>query len=434
MFQSKERNIALDSIISSKISLKNRKRINEKTLIVTVDIGMKLNTGYCRGRGGCDFKVIEFSNSWSGFGQFWDYVCVSKKENNLRDVIVGIESTGPYGLPLIHYLLKKSVCLVQVNPMHTKRIKELCGNSPNKTDRKDPKVIADIMELGHSLSLIVPEGAVAHLRSLVHARERSLQKTTVNWNQLQSLMYQIFPEFIDVMKNIKNKSSRYLLKHYPSPEDIVELGVANLSDELNRISRGKLGKIRAQALYDGAKYSVGIKEGLESVLFEQKQILSLIEMSENFVCEVEKQMERYLTQVPYSQYFLSLKGVGLVSVAGLIGEAGDFTKFKTRSEIIKLAGLDLFEISSGKHKGMRRISKRGRPLMRKILFFSALNVVRQGGIFYDRYQKYLENGMVKMKALTAIARKLLALLFALARDQTSYRKDFIQTDSLLKAA
>lgn len=417
-----------------KIKPKKSKQINGETLISSVDIGMKMNTGYCRCRDGSDFKILEFSNNWYGFTQYWEYVCRAKQQSHSKDVIVGFESTGPYGLPLIHYLRKKAVNLVQVNPMHTKRIKELSGNSPNKTDRKDPKVIADIIELGHSLSLIVPEGPVAELRRLIHARERSLQKTKVNWNQLQSLVYLVFPEFIDVMKDIKTKSAQYLLKHYPSPQDIVKLGVLNLSCKLKKVSLGQLGVDRARALYDAAKHSVGIKEGLESNLFEQRQILSLINLSESFVSEAEEQMGRYLSQVPYSKYLLSLKGLGLVSVAGLIGEAGDFRKFKTQSEIIKLAGLDLFEISSGKHQGVRRISKRGRPLMRKILFFAALNVTRKGGILHDRYRKYLESGMIKMKALTAIARKLLALLFALARDQTTYKNDFTQRSPLLKAA
>ena len=37
--------------------------------------------------------------------------------------MVGFESTGPYAEPLVHYLMKKEVKLVQVNPMHTKRVK-----------------------------------------------------------------------------------------------------------------------------------------------------------------------------------------------------------------------------------------------------------------------------------------------------------------------
>jgi hypothetical protein len=48
--------------------------------------------------------------------------------------------------------------LVQVNPFHTKKLKELQRNSPSKTERKDPKVITDMIELGHALAVIIPEG------------------------------------------------------------------------------------------------------------------------------------------------------------------------------------------------------------------------------------------------------------------------------------
>ena len=145
-------------------------------------------------------------------------------------------------------------------------------------------------------------------------------------------------------------------------------------------------------------------------------------------------MSSYLKQIPYSRFILSMKGIGEITVAGLIGEVGDFSKFNTISEITKLAGLDLFEISSGKHKGNRRISKRGRPLMRKLLYFAALNVVRKGGIMHEQYQRYLKRGMLKMKALIAIARKLLAVIFALVRDHSEYEISCPKIQNLLDAA
>ena len=57
---------------------------------------------------------------------------------NMEEVVVGFESAGLYAEPLLHYLMKKKVKLAQVNPMHTKRLKELQGNSPSKRDQKDP--------------------------------------------------------------------------------------------------------------------------------------------------------------------------------------------------------------------------------------------------------------------------------------------------------
>jgi len=316
--------------------------------------------------------------------------------------------------------------------MHTKKLKELQGNSPNKTDTKDPRVIADIIELGHALSLVIPVGIPAQLRRLAHARERSTQRRTVLLNQLQDLVFLLFPEFLQVMKGVKSRSAQYLLRYYPMPQDIVKYGWESLAVNLKRISRGQLGEQRAQALYESARSSVGLKEGQESILLEIKNILAFVEASDCFITEVEKEMRNYLRQVPYSKFILSLKGVGEITTAGLIGEVGDFRQFKTVSEVTKLAGLDLFEISSGKHKGQRHISKRGRPLIRKLLFFAAINVVRKGGILHEPYQRYLQRGMEKMKALIAIARKLLRVIYALVRDHSNYVSGYSKTELYLK--
>lgn len=410
------------------------KNINEKTLIATVDIGKRLNMGYCRCPDGKEIEPFEFFNNGRGFNAFWRCICKIMKNSHLEDVIVGFESTGPYGEPLTHYLRKRRVDLVQVNPMHSKRLKELQGNSPNKTDKKDPKVIADIIELGHALTLIVPEGTAAELRRLTQARERSINIRTALWNQLQGLVFVLFPEFCQLMKDVKTKSAQYLLKHYPTPEAITEYGLEALTLTLKKTSRGKLGKERAQALYKAARGSVGIKEGKESMLLEISSILAMIEASACIITNIEDKMSSYLKQIPYSRFILSMKGIGEITVAGLIGEVGDFSKFNTISEITKLAGLDLFEISSGKHKGKRRISKRGRPLMRKLLYFAALNVVRKGGIMHEQYQRYLKRGMLKMKALIAIARRLLGIIFALVRDHSEYEIDYQKTQNLLKVA
>jgi transposase len=193
---------------------------------------------------------------------------------------------------------------------------------------------------------------------------------------------------------------------------------------MRKISRGKLGRERAKQLIAAAKNSVGICEGRESIFLEIAHLNARIENDNRFIDIVENQLNEYLQQIPYSSSILSVKGIGVVTAAGLIGEVADFKKFDTISEIMKLAGLDLYEISSGKHRGQRRISKRGRPLMRKLLFFAAINAVKSNGIMHQSYQHMLERGMLKMKALVAISRKLLGLIFAIVRDNTTYIEDY----------
>ena len=355
------------------IKAKKVKWINKKTMIATFDIGKNVHYGYFKAPDGRDRKPFCFHNTQKSFKQLWADIFEFKQEHHLEQVVIGFESTGPYAEPLFHFLRKKPVKLVQVNPVHTKRIKELTGNSPNKTDKKDPRVIADVICLGHALTLVVPSGASAHLRRLTQARERALRDRTATSNQLQHLIFVIFPEFLSIMKNISTKTAAYLIKHYPGAQNIATMGVEDLTAIMRKISRGKLGRERAEQLIGAAKNSGGICEGRESIFLEIAYLNARIENESRFIDTLENQLNEYLQQIPYSDSILTVKGIGVVTAAGLIGEVADFKKFDTISELMKLAGLDLYEISSGKHRGQRRISKRGRPLMRKLLFFASID-------------------------------------------------------------
>ena len=109
------------------IETKKVRVINKETLIVTVDISKVTNVGYCRCPNGKDVKPFSFMNNALGFNAFWDIIMKTKKTHDLKDVVFGFEPTGPYGEPLTHFMRKKKVKLVQINPMHTKRVKELEG-------------------------------------------------------------------------------------------------------------------------------------------------------------------------------------------------------------------------------------------------------------------------------------------------------------------
>ena len=366
-----------------------------------------------------DIQPFAFHNTRSGFDKFWERLCKFKEKQMLEEIVIGFESTGPYAEPICHYLRHKSVKLVQVNPMHTKRIKELTGNSPNKTDKKDPRVIADVMSLGHSLTVIVPEGAAAHLRRLTQARERAIERRIAMSNQLQQLVFLIFPELVHIIKP-STKTGMYLIKHYSDPMKLLFAGIDKLNAIIKKVSRGRLDTDRAEQLHDAAKKSVGITEGKESILLEIAHLATRIESENHYVKDLEKKMTDHLKKIPYSHSILSINGIGNVTAAGLIGEVGDFRKFKTVSEVMKLAGLDLYEISSGAHQGCRRISKRGRTLMRKLLYFAAINTTRKNGILHSSYQRHLAKGMPNIKALIAIARKLIGIIFALVRDHSNY--------------
>jgi transposase len=212
----------------------------------------------------------------------------------------------------------------------------------------------------------------------------------------------------------------YILKEYTIPAKLCSANQEELGREMWRRSWGKFRMEHAQALMDFAKTTIGIQEGLEGLVIDIQHALIQLEMVDSLIAEIEQEMEITLQRIPYSRNLLSIKGLGTVSVAGIIGEIGDFSKFTTQSEITKLAGLNLYEISSGKKQGQRRISKRGRSLLRKILYFAALQTIRKNGILHEYYQRLVSRGMKKIVALVAASRKLLRIIFALVRDDSEF--------------
>jgi hypothetical protein len=72
--------------------------------------------------------------------------------------------------------------------------------------------------------------------------------------------------------------------------------------------------------------------------------------------------------------------------------------------------------------------------MRKLLYLAALSTVRKGGVMHEWYQRALGRGMIKTKALVAVSRKLLGIIFALVRDHNVYVENYMKQKPILQEA
>ena len=397
-----------------------KKYLNDKTLLVTADVGKYFNYCYARTPQGEELEPFKFHNTGLGFIMVYGIIELFRKKHNLYRIVFGVESTGNYGEPLIHYMVNRGIQMVQVNPLHTKKVKEMRGNSPNKNDKKDPKVIADIIALNNSLTIIIPKGAAAELDRLVHLREILLEDRKRAYNQLESAIVPMFPEFLHIFKDLQIKTVEYLLKNYPLPESIIKLGLEGLIKTLHTVSRGRIDRKRANKLYEAALSSAGIKEGIEGTFLMIKNLYDKISLLDRQLSQVEESIGIKLSEIPYSRFIMSIKGIGPIITAAIIGEVGDLRKYNCAQQLQKLAGINLYEISSGMQRGQRHITKRGRHLLRKMLYYAALNVTKKGRILHDTYNKHLKKGMTKTQALTAISRKIIGIIYALVRDSSNY--------------
>jgi transposase len=371
---------------------------------------------------------FSFNNNRKGFEELIRWLMFFKRKSNSDSIIVGLESTGHYWEPLAFYLDSvHGIRIVQVNPKHVKKAKEIYDNSPGKTDSKDAGIIAMLIRMGKSQRLVMPRGHFAELRCYSKLREQKVVELGVQRNILHSLVDRVFPEYGSIFKKLESKTSLRILKKYTVPNKIVRAGLKRLSLEIRKASRGQLSGERAEKLINAAKNTVGCKDALDALIFSIRNTVYSIEKIQKEIVIIEKRLEGVFHNIPYAEHLLSIPGIGIISLAIILGEAGDLRRYEVSEELIKLAGLNLFEISSGKHQGKRHITKRGRSLLRKCLFFAALRTVKTNGAFREFYLRLTEkNNMQKTKALVAVSRKILRLLFALVRDGVGYKHQKLQ--------
>jgi transposase len=110
----------------------------------------------------------------------------------------------------------------------------------------------------------------------------------------------------------------------------------------------------------------------------------------------------------------SIKGVGVTTIAVILGETNGFALFENVGQLISYTGYDVVENQSGIRIGKTRISKKGNHRIRRILHLPAFSVVKhQVPPFVNLFNRTYEKHKIKMKSYVAVQKKLLVILYTL---------------------
>ena len=399
--------------------------ITEKTLILGIDVGSETHFARAFSWRGYEFsrKPLEFSNSEEGFETFRTWIEELKDKKGMDKVIPGMEPTGHYWFNLGKFLQDNGMPPVHVNPHHVKKSKELDDNNPSKNDRKDPKVIAGLVKDGRYFRPYIPDGVYAEIRVLSGLQVMAQSEITRLKNRIARWFSIYFPNYKDVYGNVGAVSGLMVLKEAPLPEDIVKLG----ADGVNRIWRDAklrgVGLKRAKTLITAAEHSIGNREAQEAARIELRILLADYEMYTAREAELMELIEAKITEVPYVDKLLEIKGVGLKTVIGFVAEVGDIKRFDDPKQLQKLAGYAIVKSESGKHKGESHISYRGRKRLRYVLYEAAVSVVSHSSEFKSIHQYYTtreKNPLKKMQSMIAVACKLIRVFYLILQTGATY--------------
>ena len=122
----------------------------------------------------------------------------------------------------------------------------------------------------------------------------------------------------------------------------------------------------------------------------------------------------------------SAVGVGEITAATVLGELNGFELIRNKRQVASYAGFDVIEKKSGTSvRGKSKISKRGNKYLRKAMYMPALTAVKHDDRFKAIYARLISRHGIKMKALTAIQRKLLEMMYTIFKTRKPYDRNYL---------
>lgn len=129
----------------------------------------------------------------------------------------------------------------------------------------------------------------------------------------------------------------------------------------------------------------------------------------------------------------SIPGVGLLTAVTVLAETDGFALIHNTRQLTSYAGLDVKEKESGTSvKGKAHISKRGNSHLRKAMHLPALTAIKHTERYKTKFTAIVSRTGIKMKAVVAIQRKLLEMIYTIYTTKKSFDKEYLQNETKRK--
>lgn len=403
-------------------------RISDTHLVVGVDIAQQIHVARAVNyRGIVVGDPLSFENNEKGFARLLEWVNNLKSSKGYNTEIVGMEPTGHYWLNLSKWLCDRNIDVVTVNPHLVKKNKENRDNTQSKSDKKDALVIADMVKNGYYAFIRPTPEAFEKLRVLMANRDVVVKRLVSSINQINRWVDIVFPELRQVFKDVKGKGAIATLRLFPTPIELSSMTAQDIVKGWKTVMKRHSGFKKAQSLIDLAKSSVGSKQAHEAYKLHLEQLLEEFDLATAQLERIEKEVTTVLEQITFAKKILAIEGISEISLAGILGEAGDLSGFAHGNSLLRHAGLHLAEASSGKWKGQIVLSKRGRSRLRRYLFLATMSLVMNNPDFKELHSYNVKvKKMKKMKSIMKLVGKLARILVTIAKRNEPYCSEKVQ--------
>jgi len=328
---------------------------------------------------------------------------------------VVMESSGPYWMGIYDFLDLRGINAVLINPRSLKAI------TGKKTDVNDSVWLAHLYRLNLLQPSYVPPQHIRELRSLTRRHEKLAEMMVSIKNSIRSRVDAFSTGITTIYKDPFGAGGTKILSILArNMEENKESHTIDLDKVLREareagIPPAKVKEVERMLSLSFSPTSMGwlIQEGLDTLQSLKKQ-------ADHLCDRIARHIQDHGDLSRSVRVLLSVKGIDLLSASTIVAELGDPTRFDDGKAVASYFGLVPSVEQSGPKVVLGRITKKGSPHMRRILGQVAHVVSTKGAAHLRRWFLEVAKRRGRQKAIVALARRILVIVWAMLRDEVCF--------------
>jgi transposase len=336
------------------------------------------------------------------------------------------EPSGIYHKLLLRIARSIGFRTALVNAEHVVKMRTVVFGDDGKTDARDPHAIAAVADRGRVIvDRVLPEmyEVMRGWSALYAIAEQAMIEAK---GRVHRALKYLLPDFDFSTDFLYSASGQAIMKCYEfDPHRLSAAPPSRVYKRLrqqSRILRSSVERLVRQARASATTVASGACH--EISLEHLRLAWSDYTLSVQRRAAARAKLEELYVSARHEDPRLPAPVHGVATACGLarlFAELGPIDDFQSWRQILKFGGMNLRERKSGRYVGLTKITHKGRPQLRRVVMQMILPLVRRGALFGAYYaQKTAVQKMVGPKAMTAVARKFVKMIWGWSRAASDF--------------
>jgi len=342
------------------------------------------------------------------------------QSHGLGDVLVAIERTGIYHLPVKRVFVSYKFDTRIVHPLTTKQYR-LPADPGNKTDDTDLFAIHRATTNGFGLIELALDEIHGPLQLLARYRRNLVRKNASLRNQIIALLDVLLPGYTGLFNDVfNNQAALSIARNVQSASKVRALGSEGLAQMLREL------KVRYQrrTLKKILDWANGIDSTTE---YSEMYHTILVHLDDErcgrlqHIAKLEQEMAGLLVRTAYV-VLLSIPGVSIVTAAEFAGEMGPIVNYANDQAITGRAGIYPSRYQSDKvDRCDGPLVRRANRKLRGVIMMIADNLLSCNRFFQALRMRWMAAGMEQQAMCVRVAKRFCRIAYQMVAGSQVFR-------------